>query len=676
MPDTTPKKHTPKHIPYTLHWDSMPLDLSFLYADDKPAGRHGFVRAMGDRFLFEDGKEARFWGTNFNGAANFPTHEHSEKVARRLACIGVNMVRLHQLDAEWHTPNIFEFSRGALAENTLRLDPRSMDRLDYMISCMKAEGIYIYMDFLTYRRFRSGDGVPAAEELREAAKPYSNYSRVLLDLQKKFNADFMNHVNPYTGLAYKDDPVIAMAELTNENDLFHEPKDAWAITLEPYRSELEGMYREFAASKGVAVGSEKVDFSKRDAFMFEFLCAVQMGYYRELIGHLRSIGVKMPVTGTNWAINAALAYCNTATDFTDSHAYWWRGDQRSFGNELMTKEPGTIVPNLALNKVAGMPLFVSEWDQPWPNEWRAEQSLYLAAVGALQGWSGFTIHTYRYGTNERESVAGKIGRRIVLGNSYYRGIFDTYNDPAKFGLFYHAAIITRRADVSTAKERRIVKIDPHDAALMAKPAGLMDRKAVAAMFVGCEKHRVALGFDASADANEVVAPDKPIVDLGAGEVLSDTKELYRSWARKYGWIDTPRTKAVYGMVGTVGPIKLDGMELAVDNDFATLAVSSLSQDPIAASRNMLLTAVGRADNKNIRYNDEHTVQLDEGSGPIMVEVIEAEVAITTSRRKLKVWSVNDEGFLTGTTPCTYKDGVLRFRIGGELPSMYYLIQEQ
>jgi len=420
MANQTSKRHNAKHIPYTLPWDSMPLDLAFLYADERPAGKRGFLRAMGDRFVFEDGTEARFWGTNFNGASCFPSHEHSEKVARRLARIGVNMVRLHQLDAEWHTPNIFQFSRGSLPENTLRLDPDSMDRLDYLISCLKAEGIYIYMDFLTYRRFRTGDGVAAAEGLKEAAKPYSNYSRVLLELQKKFNADFMTHLNPYTTLAYKDDPVIALAELTNENDLLHEGKDAWAITQEPYRSELEGIFREYAKAKGVTVGSERVDFGKRDSTMVEFLCSVQMGTYRELIGHLRSVGAKMPLTGTNWAINPALAYCQTVTDFTDSHAYWWRGDQRGFGNDLMVKEPGTIVPNLALNKVAGMPLFVSEWDQPWPNEWRAEQTLYLAAVGALQGWSGFTIHTYRYGTNERESVTGKIGRRIVLGNSYYR----------------------------------------------------------------------------------------------------------------------------------------------------------------------------------------------------------------------------------------------------------------
>ena len=44
-----------------LRWDTSPVDLSFLNADDRPAGRHGFVKADGDRLVFEDGTPARFW---------------------------------------------------------------------------------------------------------------------------------------------------------------------------------------------------------------------------------------------------------------------------------------------------------------------------------------------------------------------------------------------------------------------------------------------------------------------------------------------------------------------------------------------------------------------------------------------------------------------------------------
>ena len=95
------------------------------------------------------------------------------------------------------------------------------------------------MDLLTYRRFKSGDGVEAAGQLGDAAKPYSTYNRRLIELQKKFNYDLWTHINSYTGLAYKDDPAIVLVEVTNENDLFTQK-----VTLEPYRTELEERYQE------------------------------------------------------------------------------------------------------------------------------------------------------------------------------------------------------------------------------------------------------------------------------------------------------------------------------------------------------------------------------------------------------------------------------------------------
>src|SRR5208283_759004 len=56
-----------------LRWDESPVDLSFLNAGDRPAGRHGFVKVDGDKLVFEDGTPARFWGTNLAGPVLFST---------------------------------------------------------------------------------------------------------------------------------------------------------------------------------------------------------------------------------------------------------------------------------------------------------------------------------------------------------------------------------------------------------------------------------------------------------------------------------------------------------------------------------------------------------------------------------------------------------------------------
>ena len=152
-------------------------------------------------------------------------------MAKRLAKIGCNIVRFHQLDSEWHTPNIFQYTKAKRLSTTMELDPESMKHLDYLIYCLKREGIYVYMDIFTYRKFKAGDGVENTIALGDAAKPYSSYNRRLIDLQKKFAYDFWNHLNPYTGLAHKDDPVFVMGEIVNESDLFSRKIEVDGITL-------------------------------------------------------------------------------------------------------------------------------------------------------------------------------------------------------------------------------------------------------------------------------------------------------------------------------------------------------------------------------------------------------------------------------------------------------------
>ncbi len=674
-----------KQIPYPLLWDKMPVDISYIFADEKPAGKHGFLKQKGEKLVFEDGTEARFWGTNFNSGANFPEHSHSEKVAKRLAQAGLNMVRLHQLDSEWSTPNIFQFSKGKNNENTLSFDEESMDRLDYLIYCLKREGIYIYMDFLTYRKFKTDDGVPNAPILREAGKPYSNYSRVLIELQKELNKKFLEHFNPYTECCYKDEPALALAEVTNENDFFvdrsrfcpymehtaYDPvtetssgkidRENFKLTnqfeIEPYATELKELYSEYAKGKGLP---EEVDFNEESSQITKFLCKIQKDYYTEMIDSLRNNGAKFPITGTNWASDKATTFCNAITDFMDNHSYFWQGDQRGFMNRPHVKEKETSWKTMSMNFVSGKPLFISEWDVPWPNKWRADSTVMLAALGAFQGASGFTIHTYRYGTNESDELTKKIGRPIVIGNSYYRGTFDTYNDPAKFGLFYHAALITRRRDIKEAEET--VEMVLNEEQVYNPLYDYTD-------FDGgiCEKHKVRWCFDENKQSAK-------IEEIG-NDIVSDTAEIFRDRKNGIGKIDAPKTKAVYGFIGEKTQ-DLDGVSIKIENDFATVAMSSLTDEPICESGNILLTAVGRADNKDIQYNEKGNVVIHEGTAPIMIDVIEGEISIKTTQNNLKVWSVDNEGYFTGIMKSRYEDGVFTFEIGKEFPSMYYLIQRQ
>lgn len=666
-------EQTTQWIPYTLAWDDAPLDLAFLYENEKPAGKHGFLTVKGDKFVFENGQEAKFWGTLFNSSANFPTHDYSEKVARRLAKFGVNMVRTHQMDAEWAAPNIFQCTRGRLRDNSLSFDPESMDRLDYLIHCLKKEGIYIYLDLLSHRSFKSGDGVDNAAELPESGKPYSNFDRRLIELQKKFNRDLLTHVNPYTGLAYKDDPAIVLMEFANENDLFF-----FTRNLEPYRTRLEIIYREWAASKTITVPADQVDFNTLTEPILQFLHHLQKKYYEEMTADLRQLGVKVPLTGSNWSLGT-LHQASAAgdLDFADSHAYWDMWSDR-YGNNrpLIGERCDYMLKDLSHRRLLDKPFFVSEWDVTWPNEWRATNPMSMAAAASFQGWNGLSIHTYRYrATTPVDGMGG-----VLLNGVGYRLNFDTFNDPAKFGLFYHAALMFRRGDIEVGKKSVAIQVTPEKIDSLPKSDGPICRLSsaqyqVPALELLTEQHRCGLLLPGhTAQADTVISTEALPEEPSDGMIKSDNGQVFRNWKKKLCGIDTPCTKSVYGFVGENEPVQLDGLKVTAQTPFAVVAISSLTDEPIRSSRNLLLTTVGRADNSGARYNEAHTERLDIGHGPVLIEVIHVKIELTTTQSTLQVLSIDPERLVTGIVPAKHENGKLTFETGKLYPSMYYLIQ--
>ena len=682
----------PKYIPFPAYHDFAPIDISYLFEDEKPAGKHGFLKVEGDRFVFEDGTPVRFWGTNLNSGACFPEKDYAPKLAKRLAAYGCNMVRLHQMDSEWATPSIYQYKKGKRMADTRHYDPESFDRLDYLLKCLKDEGIYVFLDMLTYRKFKEADGVRNSVALINRAAPYCYFDRKLIELQKEYCTDLWTHYNPYTGLCYKDDPMFALSDAANEVDLFgcfgHK------INVEPYASEFREMYRAWCAENAPGTDVDGTDLNNNaDDVLNEFKYKVVADYHNEIFGHMRSLGVKVPFTGLNysWKYMQCKATQHVG-DFNDTHLNvrfmrWDPGAKYSRDISLHEQPEWGAMRNARMRRF-GKPFFTSEWDVTFPNKYRTESSIMLAAIGMLQNWSGYTIHTYAYTSLlQHMDILGKEVSSETIGNVGYReGIFSTWNDPAKFGMFYHASIITRREDVKPAEKKVVIHVDDLNADQKQSPGSLTQpsKKAFIASTELCQ-----IGVDYH-NEHEYMHPDTvPLVDLDAGEVRSDTGEMYRSWTKRYGTIDTPKTKSVYGRLGRVGKVELEGMTVKCANDYAVIALSSLENGlDIEHTDSMLLTCVGDVRNTDMQMSQAPQrvqpndglppyMQMDDfGKAPILCEVIEAEIALKTSVSNLVVWAVNAEGIFVGNVPVKYEDGWAKFTLGKKAPSIYYLIQAE
>ena len=663
-------------FPFPAYADFAPLDISYLFEDEKPAGKHGFLKTDGDRFVFEDGTPVKFWGTNLNSGAAFPEHEYAEKLAHRLASYGCNMVRFHQIDAEWATPNLYQYHKGRRLADTRTFDPRSLDLLDYFMDCLKKEGIYVYLDMITYRKFKSGDGVERAEELKDSAKPYSIYEPKLIELQKEYAYQIWTRHNQYTGLDYKDDPVFVMTEVTNECDVFTAPDPKKGPRSPFYEERFRQRFEAWIKEKGIDYDWDSYEMYNNTPELINFKEEITMNYYREMRDYLRSIGVKFPITGTNWTKKApGNTFCQREMDFCDCHHYYydwrWGEDEKCCTNKQIVESENVIFMPLTM-RLNNKPFFISEWDMPWPNAFRAEGPIYYAAISALQNWSGMTIHTYAYGTrlNEHCILGKEVSSSTIAGVPYREGIFSTWNDPAKFGLFYHSALIVRRNDVSPATKNY--------GATIADRAKIIDTAARDC----CDQYRLCTVLDPekAVGVDEIIsgADHVPSVSGKPGLHRSDNGQVWRNISKKIGGIDTPRTKVIYGKLSaarfaevTADDTSVDGMKIEGKTDFGVIALSSLTNDPIEKSDNMLLSTIGRARNTDAVFDGDK--MLEYGKAPILSEVIQAKISIRTERTDLKVWGVNAEGYYVGQKAATFEDGWMTFEVGDKFPASYYLI---
>lgn len=238
--------------------DTLPAEtLSFLpIYPQATAGSHGFLQVGSDgHFQFEDGTPVRFVGVNFSFGASFPDTVLARAIAKRLRKFGVNIVRLHHMDA--YRPfeereTIFDLSTGT----TRKLNPDQLFRLDYFIDALAREGIYVDLNLHVSRVFQPGDGLPDPN-LPLFGKLVTLFEPRLIFLQKEYARNLLEHHNPFTGLRYVDDPRIALIEITNENSLIaawrldalnHDP-GIW-YSLSPYYSgRLDTLWQQFLQHK-------------------------------------------------------------------------------------------------------------------------------------------------------------------------------------------------------------------------------------------------------------------------------------------------------------------------------------------------------------------------------------------------------------------------------------------
>ncbi len=209
-----------------------------------------FVTINSDGKFSYDGKRIRFWGTNFGADNAFPPKDKAGLLAGRLRKYGFNLVRMHHLDNPWS-------KRSLLGKSDTRLiNPTYLDTLEFIIAKLKENGIFVNMNLHVSRTFGIFDGVVSYDSLPEFGKGVNFFDPYIKKLHKEYANQLLTHINPYTGKALVDDPVMAMVEITNENSLYRFWRDnqlkpiSKGGTLPIYYSKmLDSLWNEFLLKK-------------------------------------------------------------------------------------------------------------------------------------------------------------------------------------------------------------------------------------------------------------------------------------------------------------------------------------------------------------------------------------------------------------------------------------------
>ncbi|MGC8639469.1 MAG: carbohydrate binding domain-containing protein [Isosphaeraceae bacterium] len=207
---------------------------------DRPAGAHGYIRAEEER-LRNDTGPMRFWATNICFEGCFPTHQQAERLAARLARLGINCVRMHHMD---------NFSIWGNSPNKLTIDPRKLERLDYLIDQLRKHGVYTNLNLHVSRWFDEAEGFSGRAQRPQFDKGLDNFEPRMIEFQKKYARDLLTHVNPYTGHAYTREPAIAFVEINNENALHAIWGEGRIDTLpEPYAGTFQSLWNAWLKKK-------------------------------------------------------------------------------------------------------------------------------------------------------------------------------------------------------------------------------------------------------------------------------------------------------------------------------------------------------------------------------------------------------------------------------------------
>ncbi len=653
------------------------LDFSRLGRADAPAGKYGRIVVGPDgHYVYEKtGKRVRLVGANLCYTANTMSHEESDELVRDFLKMGYNAVRYHHLDVTTMKGGWNDFwnktTRG-------ELDPAALDRLDYLFAAMKKAGVYSTIDL--YAMGAMGAIGTRAKVFGEI-KGLVPISDEAFEVWKTSALEWMNHVNPYTGLAWKDEPSLVAICPLNEDSI----ASCWWSAKDEYNAAFDEWKKSGKAPEG------RTD----DQLRAQFLVEVKIASNRKIKEFFEANGITSLMTGSNWWDTMPQVFTRDSLDVVDNHQYCdhptpgfhqmpFRVNHRS---TISSGNPTYMVPvMMAATRIWGKPFVCTEWNFCYPNRHRAEAGVMMGAVSGLQDWDGLYRFAWAHGDGEIRTVP-----HAVSG-------FNIVTDPVGLLSERLFVLLFGRGDMPAARKRYVYGTSMAEATangpgdMWAKGLFPHDFNALALeSAIGSEVMDTGRPVVGSFEA--VVAGTRPADEslLGGNRFVAkselpkhQSKSLYVSdngafrLNPKTGWaaVDTERTDAVVlPSSKDVESVETGALRVSGGTTFASVSASAMDDKALEDSERVLVMHITDICNTDMVSSDAGYNEIKRmGTLPYLARKGSADVRLVNRNSGLKVYALKSDGTRSGREiPATYADGAYSFRVAveGDAPTMVY-----
>lgn len=579
----------------------------------------------GRYFKKTDGTKVRLWGMNISAA--YPTHTQAEAIAANFSSLGINVVRPHHTmrsSLDWNTvsgiPALATYSGNSRTPHTT-----AWDRFDYFNAQLRAEGIYLMPSLHSSRRFLAGDvdilttnsadrtawmnamtalgSMPGNLDLFKMLPMIDERCALLME---EFAEEFLTHVNPYTGLAYGNDPQVISLEFMNEHSSEYAivAGNKFQSTSYPavsyWTTALQNQWNAYATAHGVATCDIYAPSTTAQKLARgDFLRGLDAAYFNRMKSHVNGLSCQKPVMLSNlWRGEAFQKQQEQLSDLIEDHSY---------GDPFVPRAADDIFNMTSRSTPTGKPYIIGELNQSTNtssitanSRYRTTLPVAAAVYGTFNDWSGVVWYAWSHGDSKTGSDGwATVEERTPASTSDRIGQIQC--DGMMLDHMRTTGIIFRRGLVIPSYSPKTLYAD--DPLGTTGYTGLMSPKY---QFVpgwqSVHAIRRAFGTVPSSQPTAFWMTTTPVSPL-----VSDTGQISKDTVRQQLTLSTAHAEAFSGNVDTLAPAGLTRIGLVSTSGFATVVLTADDGKPLSSSAELVISRTYLDSSGVERVNQSTTV---------------------------------------------------------------------